>query len=244
MVSRKLREVTGVGAANDDDSEFSNADLEAYVLGRLPVERRADIEGFLACNPDLAAGVMAALHRSRRQSARAPRPERRPLWAGASFLAAGAAGVAIGLLIPALATGSLGKPGYLDDAVISAAAINGRSPMNSQPEVRHVDRKEIAMTTGVELPSLPSDWQVEDVQIFPADAGLSVSMLVRDELGQSFNLFALKADTLADGVPDLSEHAGVEVAYWESGGSAFVLNQTVKGGGALLRTARRLSSST
>lgn len=69
-----------------DRLDFGEADLQACVSGRLPPDRRAGIEGFLACNPDLAAGVMKALHQpvrrrpgacARTRAEQAPNPARR-----------------------------------------------------------------------------------------------------------------------------------------------------------------------
>jgi anti-sigma factor RsiW len=62
-----------------------------------------------------------------------------------------------------------------------------------------------------------------DVQVYPADTGMAVSVVMRSEKNELVSLFATKAETPAEGLPLLAKRQGRSVAYWEVGPFAYAL---------------------
>lgn len=231
-------------AANDDGvgRVYSPETLAAYVRGELSPARVAQVEGYLACNPDLAAQVMAGLHRSRRVRPLRGLNSRRvaSMIAGLGLLAAG---MGVGFAAAPGEGSIFGPPEYVEDAVMASRALARRAVMRSQPETPHLDSAEIAAATRVRLPDLPAGWRLRDVQVFPADAGLAVGVLMTDEQGDALNLFAVEAGSRADATPDVVKLAGEHVAYWEIGEAAYALTGEASTPAELIRQAGRLSRS-
>lgn len=210
---------------------ISEEDVLAYAQGGLHPSRRAQIEGFLACNPDLAADVMRALHVQNRASAaaaasppRARRSTRRSRLV-AACVACGIAGWAVaqgfdedgpfpGLLVP---------PEYVEDALMSRRVTLVRIAMDSQIQTPQLDVEELRRTMSIRLPTLPADWRLLDTQVYPSEEGPSVSMLFETAPGRTLNLFAVRANTAATGAPAITRHNGQYAAYWELDGAAYVL---------------------
>lgn len=239
-----------VQAANDDrtrarDLAISDEDLSAYVRGGLETERRTQVEGFLACNPDIAARVMTELHRRGRTVAagRRSKPWRKLTAALVACVASGALGWnAARATVADTWLGDLvsGAPAYVEEALESRQATLVRTAMISQSETPTLDRAEVQRALKVRAPELPSGWRLIDAQVFPSDDGPGLNVLLESPAGRRLSLFAVKADTWVSSRPVLTRRGGEAVAYWEHGASAFVLIGDTAGG-ALLDEARELA---
>lgn len=225
--------------------QVSDADLAAYVEGTLDADAQARLEGFLACNPDLAAEVMRQWHRRARvdEVVAAHRPAARSrghMVVVAFFCMAAGWVLAEGLDDDGPFRDLSPTPEYVDDALMSKRVTHVRIGMNSQPESLVLDSAEIEHATRIRLPLLPAGWQLVDAQVYPSDEGPSLSVLLEVEPGRRVNLFAVPADSKTNGEPVVTRQAGESVAYWESGDVAFVLSGEGSSRG-LLADARMLS---
>lgn len=231
--------------------EISSGDLRAYAEGGLSQARRAQIAGFLACNPDLAASVMQDLHlRERSQAAhRGPgtaAPARRArgsrlVVAGMACAAAGWA-FATGLDEDGPLQGLLTAPEYVEDAVMAWHATHLRISMDSQVQTPSLDAGELRRVTQIRVPALPLEWRLLDAQIYPSEAGPGINMLFETAAGQQLNLFAVRSSTAATGEPQVATRVGAEAAYWELEGAAYVLTGDATRA-EILAQATRLSRS-
>lgn len=221
-------------SANDDCGPArtpspSDAQLRAYVDGRLDHEQRAAIEGFLACNPDLAASVMQALHH--RDRARFVLPQdwhARGRHAWRMFLICVFCGMAGWAVAAALDDDgplrrAAGPPRYVQDAVMSQRATRMRIGMSSQVETPTIDSAEIRHKMQLRLPVLPEDWRLLDAQVYPSDDGPGVSLLIETAPGRQLNLFAVRASTAVTDEPVVTGRDGEYAAYWEEEEAAYVL---------------------
>ena len=112
---------------------------------------------------------------------------------------------------------------FLEEADASFAATEARHRMHSQVETPQLDRQEIASATGIALPRVPAGWQLEDVQVYPSDLGVSVAMVMQTDAGETVSLFASRAETPAEALPLLDRREGRSLAYWEEGPFAYAL---------------------
>lgn len=85
-------------------------------------------------------------------------------------------------------------PSVVDDAVRAHRAALARAAMASQPDVPVLDTDEILRSLGIQMPALPADWLIRDVQVFPASngPGVEVTLDVVPDVG---------ADWALDGAP-------------------------------------------
>jgi hypothetical protein len=239
--------------ANEDEPErltITDAHLAGYLRGDLDEADRRKVEGYLACNPDVAARVMADLHRGAgRPAAKRRRPARAlgvlALAAVGACLLSGWAGSWVSAELSARWRESDGDaaPAYVEDAAESQQATMVRLAMASQSEETKLDPSEIRKAMRIELPVLPSNWRVLDVQVYPSDDGPGVSLWLQTPTGQRFSLFAVSADTAAGRTPQIASDGRRKAAFWENGRSAFVL----LGDGSvhdLVGSARVLSGNT
>jgi anti-sigma factor RsiW len=217
--------------ANDDRAPVRRAvsddDLSAYAAGRLGGERAAEVEGFLACNPDLAAQMMGQLHRGHRaEPARRSRPRAVAAAAlGACFLS--------GLLGWSVAgerdadgwreADGGSPPDYVEDAAESRQATLVRLAMRSQPETPHLDADEVRTALKLRVPRFPASWQVQDAQVFPTDDGPAVHLVMQDDAQRRITLFVVRAGKSAQTGPTLAVKATDVLAFWQAGESAYVL---------------------
>lgn len=214
---------------------FSDEDLQSYVEGGLSSDRRAAIAGYLACNPDLAARVMQALHqRERAQSMvfrtqASRRRKARSLGIVIAYMSCAVAGWALaeGMDDDGPFRDLSSTPEYVDDAIMSQRVAHVRIAMHSQVETPKVDSAEIEHATRIRLPLLPEDLRLLDAQVYPSEGGPSVSVMMESGLGKRLNLFAVRADTAATGVPTIVKEKGQYVAFWEIDGAAYVLTGDV-----------------
>lgn len=209
----------------------SPAELAAYVRGELPAGRRAEVEGFLACNPDLAAQVMQALHQQQRAATARTAPVRRTALRTPALRS-----VAVGLACALLGWGVAEAvdddgpfrdlsptPEYVDEAVMSFRTALLRGRMRSQAESPAFDTAELRRELQLRVPVLPAGWRVTDAQVVPSDEGPGLSLLIETAPGHPLNLFVVRANTTASERPQLAERDGERSAYWEEDGAAYVL---------------------
>jgi anti-sigma factor RsiW len=212
-----------------DTLQVSEADLHSYVDGSLSAPRRTKIEGFLACNPDLAANVMHAMHRRERSRVASglSGSGRRRVRIGTVALCVTCAvagwAVAEGLDDEGPFDDLKSTPEYVEDAVMSQRITHVRIGMSSQVETPQLDPREIERATSIRMPTLPATWRLLDTQIYPSEEGPGVSVLMETSMGKKINLFAVRADTSADGTPNVAREQGENAAYWESSGAAYVI---------------------
>lgn len=121
-------------------------------------------------------------------------------------------------------SGPEGVPPLVEAALDAQAALDLRHWMVSQPESAVLDPQEIVAALGIDLPSLPEDWALRDVQIVatPERPGLAITLDV-PELGRILLM------AVARGVNDVEdpltafEYQGHTIALFDRGRSAFVL---------------------
>lgn len=210
---------------------ISEADLQSYAAGQLTPERSAEVEGFLACNPDIAAQVMHQRHRSARAgvaftaySRLARHGFRLPSLLLCSALCAVAGwALAEGLDDDGPFRDLSSIPEYVDDAMRSVKVTHMRIEMESQEQTPVLNAGDIERATNIRMPGLPSDWELLDAQVYPSETGPSISVLVKTSEQHKLNLFAVRADTRVGQTPVLNSDDGQFAAYWESGGAAYVL---------------------
>jgi anti-sigma factor RsiW len=235
--------------ANDDLrserlSHITENDLRAYVAGALSAERRTAVEGFLACNPDLAARVMAELHRGRP----AVRPRRWPGRAGAvAALCAAVVCTVWGLAVRHAADGwweadGGPPPSYLEDAAEARQAADLRARMASQPQTPRVDAGEVRQVMDLPLPELPRDWRVMDAQVFPTDEGPALALALERPDRTRLDLFVVRAAGDDVDPPELALRGREAAAFWENGPAAYVLGGSVPRE-TLLSLARTLAGA-
>ncbi|MEQ6334331.1 class I SAM-dependent methyltransferase [Sphingobium sp. MK2] len=112
---------------------------------------------------------------------------------------------------------------FLDEAAASRRAGLLRQDMASQIESAIFDPQEIERSTGIVMPSLPDDWRVTDVQVFPTTDSPAIAMTIVTPREENLSLFADRAETPAEATPLVTRRAGEVVAYWEVGTMAYAL---------------------
>ncbi len=248
---------------------ITEADLNQYVDGHLPMMRRIEVEAHLSDNPDIAARVMADL-RTRDELRlvladewRSGRAEtdvaalslktalrRDRLMKPMRKVAAVACLVAIGwfahsqfgpIVIREVDASGL-PPRYLEDALSAHRTGVVRAAMQSQPEVPSYDSGEIQRATSIAIPELPSAWRVIDAQVFPSRYGPSVEMALDVENLGLVSLFAVRPG-VAERIPvTVTQQDGLTMAYWQVDETAYVLSGEVSDR-TLDRAAARLAKT-
>lgn len=213
-------------------------EIDAYVDGALDNGRKFVVETYLSQNPALAARVMGDLgaasglrllfaagddtasQRSNQlqQLAAPPTPARR--WRAAVIAALSTSGLAAAGLFLLV---SSKPPEYVDFAVNSHRIASLRATMHSQVETPHYDAREIVSSTRIAMPSLPGNWRITDVQLFPAAGGPALVVALRTEGGQNLSLFAVRAHSNAPERPDAVREGRESVAYWRRGEMSYAL---------------------
>jgi anti-sigma factor RsiW len=114
--------------------------------------------------------------------------------------------------------------------------------MASQPEVPDYDADEIRAATAIVMPTLPKNWQVRDVQVYPSQFGPSVEMAVQTEELGLVSLFAVRPGTFDVVKPTVAPSGDVSSAYFQIGEVAYAL--VAKGNFSdLNRAAERLAET-
>ncbi len=234
-------------------SPITETDLLAYVDDQIDVARRIEIEDYLARNPEAAAQVMADLKiRDALRLSMAddlPRPpeamfeaasrlERSLAWRELGLKLRRVAAVVtlvgvgwfahsqVGLFEIADSAASPKLPAFVEDALHSHNTALVRASMASQPVAANYDRAEIVSATGIELPSLPKDWRVVDVQVFPSRDGHSVEMVIETKNLGRLSLFAAHVSAFHVIAPTTARFDTASAVYWQTGQLAYALTGT------------------
>jgi anti-sigma factor RsiW len=231
-------------------SPVTETDLLAYIDDQIDVARRIEIEDYLARNPEAAAQVMADL--KIRDALRLSTAGDLPRPSKAMFEAAGrlerglawrefglklrrvAAVVAligfgwfahaqVGLFEIADSEASPKLPAFVEDALHSHRTALVRARMTSQPETASYDPAELVAETGIELPPLPKDWRIVDVQVFPSRDGHSIEMVIETGSLGRLSLFAAHVSSFHVIAPTTTRFDTASAVYWQSGQLAYAL---------------------
>jgi anti-sigma factor RsiW len=228
----------------------TDTDLDAYVDEQLDVARRIEVEAYLSANPETAARIMADLRTrdelrlalagspsiARPATTEAARRLERGLARGrvigflqraaavAIFVGAGwIANEMVGPMSVTEVVASTQPPAYVEAAMRAHSTSIVRASMASQPEVPDYDADEIRAATAIIMPTLPNDWIVKDVQIYPSQFGPSVEMAVETEDFGLVSLFAVRPGTFDVVKPTISPSGNISSAYFQIGDVAYAL---------------------
>src|SRR3546814_9031534 len=83
-----------------------------------------------------------------------------------------------------------------------------RSRLYQTSTIPRLDVAGVGWATQINVPKLPRDWRVRDVQILPSDEGLAVQVMVSNGQGEVMSLFAVRADMDAPVNPDVVSEGG------------------------------------
>lgn len=111
----------------------------------------------------------------------------------------------------------------VEEAHASYAASLTREAMRLPPTVSRLNQTELASATGLDLPTLPPNWEISDVQLDPSDLGNALTVSIMTDRGERLSLFAARAETPADRLPVLERRDGASIAYWEEGPFVYAL---------------------
>lgn len=228
----------------------TDADLDAYVDDQLDVARRIEVEAFLSARPEVAARVMSDL-RTRdelRVALAGPAGMARPATtesarrleralardrvlsvlqrAAAAAVLVAAGWLANGIFGPIAVTkvvASTQPPAYVEEAVSAHRTTLVRETMPSQLEAPRYDADEIRAATAIVMPSLPDDWRIRDVQIYPSRFGPSVEMAVETKDLGLVSLFAIRPGTFDVVKPKVAPSGDISSAYFQIGEVAYAL---------------------
>ncbi|WP_342640773.1 anti-sigma factor family protein [Rhodoligotrophos ferricapiens] len=227
---------------------ITEADFDAYVDDQLPVERRIEVEAYLARNPAAAARVMADLrsrdelrlalsdmpkvthietaNAARRLEAAIDRQRVTGRFARAAALALCLVGgwfahAQFGTLAIGAVNASTPPPAYVGEALDAYRMMQRDEAAVSGDHIAY-DPEKIRAMTAIELPRLPMGWTVRDAKILPATFGPSVELIITaSDLGGA-SLFAARPGSF-DVVPATAVRDGQSAAYWQIGEVAYVL---------------------
>ncbi|RVB58666.1 anti-sigma factor, partial [Mesorhizobium sp. M7A.F.Ca.CA.004.06.1.1] len=142
----------------------------------------------------------------------------------AGFVAAG--WLANGIIGPMSVTkvvASPQPPAYVDEAVQAHRTTLVRESMPSQAETPNYNAGEIRAATAIVMPSLPTDWRVRDVQIYPSRFGPSVEMAVETKDMGLVSLFAIRPGTFDVVKPAIAPSGDISSAYFQIGDVAYAV---------------------
>ena len=254
---------------SDPVDPVTDADIDAYVDDQLDVGRRIEVEAFLSVRPEVAARVMSDLRlrdelrmalagsngMARPTTTEAARRLERGLARGrvlavlqraaAAAVLVGAGWLANGILGPIAVTkvvASTQPPAYVEEAVRAHKTTLVREAMPSQMEAPRYDADEIRAATAIVMPSLPGDWKIRDVQVYPSRFGPSVEMAVETKELGLVSLFAIRPGGFDVVKPTIAPSGDVSSAYFQIGEVAYaVVGQG--DAGKLDRAAEALAST-
>ena len=221
------------------------ADFLALLQGKLGPDRTFAIADYLAEQPDRAAELIAnarntAALRITLSASDDPAPAQlviearrlqtrlqlqrlfrriRPFATALVLFGAGWTGQAIWrATVPASA------PPLVDAALDAQAALELRHWMVSQPENEELNAEEIVAALGIDLPSMPEDWTIRDVQIVATPDRPALAVMVdAPELGRLMLLAVARSREDSEDPPTTFQYQGRTIALFEHGRSSFVL---------------------
>ncbi|MEE4120290.1 MAG: hypothetical protein V2I65_14890 [Paracoccaceae bacterium] len=227
---------------SDPDVE---ADLLALIEGRLDPDRTLAVADYLKTRPGRTADLLAdagntAALRMALSAADDPAPpllvaEARRLQdrlRGQRLLRRAAPFAAAVVLFAAgwtghfawQAAGPAGAPPLVEAALDAQAALELRHWMVSQPESAELNAQEIVAALGIDLPSLPEDWTVRDVQIVATPDRPAIAIAVdAPDLGRILLMAVARSTDDVDNPPTAFDYEGRTIALFERGRSSFVL---------------------
>ena len=219
-------------------------ELSAYADGELAPDRRIAVERWLAHNPHAAAQVMADLQlrnelllahdgQGNTSSASVDALALRlggKLTRDQAFLRARPALAAVLLVtlgwflhdLPGTAV-TEAVPHYVTAAVEAHHATELRAQMHFQTQPLEPAAAEILRRTEIELPSLPADWSVADIQLYPSEFGPSIEVAVTTSDRGLLSIFAARPGEDQVVPPVMRDVEDTTTAYWQSGKTAYVL---------------------
>lgn len=227
----------------------TNAELEAELLallhGNLDADRTMAVTEYLSDQPERVADLLAdantaaALRMALSVSHEPPPPglvaeatrlqdrlrwqkmfrRIRPYAAAVVLFAAGWGGH-----MAWQARGPDPTPPLVEAALDAQAALELRHWMKSQPESVDLNPEEIIAALGVELPSVPEDWTLRDVQVVatPDRPGIAIAMDTPLHGRLLLLVVARSEDDVEDPLTTF-EYRGQTIALFDRGDAAFVL---------------------
>lgn len=228
----------------ESDPEIET-DLLALLQGRLDPDRTLAVVDYLADRPERTADLLAdakttAALRMAFSSAKDPAPA--PLVAEARRLQdrlrgqrmarrAAPFAAAVVLFVAGWTshlawqtTAPVGAPPLVEAALDAQAALELRHWMESQPESTELNQQEIVAALGIDLPLLPAEWKIRDVQIVATPDRPAIAIAVdAPDLGRLLLMAVARSAEDAETPPTAFEYQGRTVAMFERGRSSFVL---------------------
>lgn len=247
------------------EDSVTEMDIEAFLIGQLDPEGRYAVADHLARNPEKAAQVMADLRtqeglRLALADSTAPTPRAMVQTAARVSQGLGRAPRWPLQMVAAIALVAVGWSGQLawqnlqefrsvaGLRALAETALDARAAVEVRREIAltpaEVDVGRIARRLGLELPSLPAEWQVRDAQVVATteQPGLAV-VIDTPDMGE---VMLLSLPQSEDGVIrplTAFDHRGSAVAVFEHGPTAYVLLDASAGERAeVSREAERLLS--
>lgn len=243
---------------------ITETELAYYIDDQLSPERKINVEAYLAHEPELAARIMDELkinHELRltatdadeAPSARTDNLARRLQRAMARrslFLKlrpglSACVLIAVGAVGGGTLTASLSRPevpDYIEAALQAHAVSQVRAVMVSQLEAPEYDRDELLSATAIVMPTLPVDWVVTDVQVYPSRFGPSVEMaLDAGSIGRA-SIFAARPGDSVTIPPTTAQNGDTTFAHWQMDEIAYVLVGKTSPGD-ILTAARGLAAT-
>ncbi|MER9405615.1 anti-sigma factor [Mesorhizobium caraganae] len=228
----------------------TDTDLDAYVDDQLDVARRIEVEAFLSARPEAAARVMSDLRTrdelrlalaastgmarpattevarrldrglaSRRVFAVLQRAAAVTVFVGVGWLANGL----FGPLLVTKVVASPTPPAYVEEAIRAHRTTLMREAMPSQLEAPNYNADEIRAATAIVMPSLPKDWKIRDVQIYPSRFGPSVEVALETKDMGLVSLFAIRPGTFDVVKPAIAPSGDISSAYFQIGEVAYAV---------------------
>lgn len=223
------------------------AEISSYVDGEMPVGQRAEMEALAAEDQTLAARLLDdlslndALRRASPPRVRhgaetlrlARRLERslttrRTVLPLAGRMAAAVAFMAIGWQLNTLSMEARTTPTVADQRFVDSAREALRvAELDSgpgEPIGRKIDRLEAV--TDIQMPNLPSNWKVLNVQVQPFNGKPSVVVTAESPILGPVTLVAAPMEQESAVPPTPATDETVPTVYWQSGGTAYALMGT------------------
>jgi anti-sigma factor RsiW len=116
------------------------------------------------------------------------------------------------------------SPAFVEEALQARQAALVRARVTSQRPTPAYDRREVEAATGITLPDLPSDWRVDDMQIFPSRSGAGVEVAIDAGTLGKVALFATRSADAEASAPAIVRSPEAVTVYWKAGRGAYALS--------------------